>query len=419
MNSTSLHPDVYLSEMDTVVSNFNDNAQNTMTDEKQLNKFKGVIGKNQIRTDTETRFEIGFTFHIISSIENNDILLQVGVANEDVIDLHPTVGKHQTAWTVSAAGCKGHHVCLIAESDGEILKSIPISEKKINSTVSKKLIYQLLPNENTVTVYINTLKNKFIVFKNVEFTNFLRPVVGVYNPKLAITSLTNIETKHIEFDVSTLHRAVFMSADNNTISNIKLNDQFSQRNSRGNLVSYRGVLGDIQFNSQFFTGLPEYFEVEAVVNVMAYEIGAQDHVFEIGFTQRQFVDHGKSLRSLPNAWMICARKCSTNKNICLQTWQFGRRHKEEILMYSSFSKQLKETIYLGFSLHLNTGELMVFKRYPRKHIDTLSSVPFSKGVYPVFGIGSQQKVSIGLRMGESIPRFSFFGYHFKKPVCRL
>lgn len=152
---------------------------------------------------------------------------------------------------------------------------------------------------------------------------------------------------------------------------------------------------------------------------MAYEIGAHDHLFEIGFTQRQFVDHGKSLRSLSNAWMICARKCSTNKNICLQTWQFGRMHKEEILIYSSFSKRLKETIYLGFSLHLNIGELMVFKRYPRKHIDTLSSVPFSKGVYPVFGIGSQQQVSIGLRMGESIPRFSFFGTHFKKPVCRL
>lgn len=63
--------------------------------------------------------------------------------------------------------------------------------------------------------------------------------------------------------------------------------------------------------------------------------------------------------------------------------------------------------------------MMVFKRYPRKHIDTLSSVPFGKGVYPVFGIGSQQLVSIGLRMGESIPRFSFFGSHFKKPVCRL
>lgn len=419
MNSTSLHPEIYLSEMDTVVSNYNGNAQNTMTDEKQLKKYKGVIGKDQISTETETRFEIGFSFQIISGIENNDVLLQVGVANNDVIDLHPTMGKHQTAWTVSAAGCRSQYVCLIAESDGEILKSIPISEKKINSTVSKKIIYQLLPDENTVTVYINTFANKFIVFKNVEFTNALRLAVGVYNPKLAITSLTNIGTNHIEFDVSTLHRTVFMYADNNTISNIKFNDQFSQRNSRGNLVSYRGVLGDIQFNRKFFTGLPEYFEVKVEVNVMAYEIGAQDHLFEIGFTQRQFVDHGKSLRSLSNAWMICARKCSRNKNICLQTWQFGRMHKEEILMHSSFSKRLKEIIYLGFSLHLTTGEMMVFKRYPRKHIDTLSSVPFSKGVYPVFGVGSQRQVSIGLRMGESIPRFSFFGSHFKKPVCRL
>lgn len=94
-------------------------------------------------------------------------------------------------------------------------------------------------------------------------------------------------------------------------------------------------------------------------------------------------------------------------------------HKEEILMHSSFSKRLKEIIYLGFSLHLTTGEMMVFKRYPRKQIDTLSSVPFSKGVYPVFGVASQRQVSIGLRMGESVPRFSFFGSHFKKPVCRL
>lgn len=70
MNSTSLHPDIYLSEMDTVVSNYNGNAQNTMTDEKQLKKYKGVIGKDQISTETETRFEIGFSFQIISGIEN-------------------------------------------------------------------------------------------------------------------------------------------------------------------------------------------------------------------------------------------------------------------------------------------------------------------------------------------------------------
>lgn len=405
--------------MDTVVSNYNNGEQNTMADEKQLKQFKGVIGKNPINTETEAIFEIGFTFHIISSIGNNDVLLQVGVANQNIIDLHPTLGKHQTAWTVSAAGCRDRYVCLIAESDGKILKSLPISEKKINSTVSKKIIYQLLPDENTATVYINTLENRFIVFKNVEFTNDLRPAIGVYNPKLAMTSLTNIKTRHIEFDVSTLHRKVFISADNSTISNIKFNDQFSQRNWRGNLVSYRGVLGDIQFNSKFFTGLPEYFEVKVEVNVMAYEIGALDHLFEIGFIQRQFVDYGKSLRSLTNAWVICARKCSTNKNICLQTWQFGRMHKEEILMHSTLSKQLKETHYLGFSLHLNTGVLMFFKRYPRQHFDTLRSLPYSKGVYPVFGVGNQKQISIGLRMGEYIPRFSFLGSHFKKPVCRL
>lgn len=73
-------------------------------------------------------------------------------------------------------------------------------------------------------VYINIFVNKFIVFKNVEFMNVLRFVVGVYNLKLVIIFFINIGIKYIEFDVLILYWIVFMFVDNNMILNIKFND---------------------------------------------------------------------------------------------------------------------------------------------------------------------------------------------------
>lgn len=73
-------------------------------------------------------------------------------------------------------------------------------------------------------VYINIFVNKFIVFKNVEFMNVLRFVVGVYNLKLVIIFFINIGINYIEFDVLILYWIVFIFVDNNMILNIKFND---------------------------------------------------------------------------------------------------------------------------------------------------------------------------------------------------
>lgn len=73
-------------------------------------------------------------------------------------------------------------------------------------------------------VYINIFVNKFIDFKNVEFMNVLRFVVGVYNLKLVIIFFINIGINYIEFDVLILYWIVFMFVDNNMILNIKFND---------------------------------------------------------------------------------------------------------------------------------------------------------------------------------------------------
>lgn len=73
-------------------------------------------------------------------------------------------------------------------------------------------------------VYINIFVNKFIDFKNVEFMNVLRFVVGVYNLKLVIIFFINIGIKYIEFDVLILYWIVFVFVDNNMILNIKFND---------------------------------------------------------------------------------------------------------------------------------------------------------------------------------------------------
>lgn len=75
----------------------------------------------------------------------------------------------------------------------------------------------------------------------------LHPALAVYNPKGVKTTLTNIHPNYLELDIST----VSISVDSNTISNTKINNQFSKRNDLDNLMNYRGALGDVQFNAQF------------------------------------------------------------------------------------------------------------------------------------------------------------------------
>ena len=420
MNSSTLHPEMYLSDMDTVLSNFKITDENKEVGEKQLKKFKGIVGKYLLSPDTDTKFEIGFTFNTVSSVQNNEVLLQMGVADHTVIDLFPTLGIHEKAWSVSVAGCRNEYICLIAESGGKFLEKLPISENKNNTAVSRKLLFHCIPHRNTMVVSINTPKNEFVEFKGVDFKGNLLPALAAYNPKLARTTLTNIQPDDLELDITSLHRAVFMSEDNNTISNTKVNSQYSKRNVVGNLLNYKGVVGDVQFNKKFQMGLPEYFELKVEINVMAFDFGAQDHLFEVGFTHQDQVDQGKTLKRIPASWFICAKKCSTNmKALCIETWHNGAKHKEVDFIHSSTSGRFIDTIVLGFAVDTKANKIIFSRRNPRKEISSFRNVIFNKGVYPVFGINNHQKVSLALRTGESIPRFSLFGYHFKKPVCFL
>lgn len=418
MNSSTLHPEAYLSGMDTVLSNFKLSDENIKKIGNQMTKFKGIVGKYRLNPSTETKFEIGFTFYTISKVLRYDVLLQVGIADQNVIDEYPTLGLHDKAWSVSVVGCKKEHICLIAESGGNILEKLPISENKNNTTVSRKVLFHCIPHRNIIIVSINRPENEFVEFREVDFRSRLQPALAVYNPTLAITTLSNIKPKNLELDVTTLHRAVFISEDNNMISNTNMNNQFSKRNDVGNLVNYKGVVGDIQFNSKFGTGLPEYFEVSVDINVMAFQFDKQNHLFEIGFAHQDQIDNGRTLKKI-SAWFICAKRCSwTMKCLCLQTWHDGKAHVEIGFLCRS-SERFKDTLLLGFTLDTKTKQIIFSRRDPREEISTFGNVPFDKDVYPVFGINDYLNVSLSLQMGESIPRFSIFGKHFKRPVCLL
>ncbi|XP_061180240.1 uncharacterized protein LOC133188769 [Saccostrea echinata] len=420
MNSTTLHPELHLSEMDTVLSNYKISEINSENEEKQFKRFKGVVSKNPLNRHKNSIFEVGFTFDVIADVGNNQVLFQVGVAKRDLVDLDATLGIHEQAWSIAAVGCENQYICLIAQSDGKDIEKLPISENKINSTVSKKIIFQCIPSKKILMVSINTPEHKFVQFEDIALNKDLRSALAIYNPTLARTTLTVLQTSSLELDITTLHRLIFMSEDNNTISNFKVNEKFTRRNNRGNLIKYKGVIGDVQFNRKFYTGLPEYFEVIAAVDVIAYDTGTQGYIFEIGFTRQHLVDRGNTIRYLATGWVICAKRCKQDRNaICLQTWHDGQM-KEEFSIYNlGRSKRYKDEIVLGFVLDSNRGTIKFSKRSPKKHIGSFNNVPFSKGIYPVFGIDYHQKVSLRLQTAESISRFSLFGYHFKTPVCLL
>ncbi|XP_062574833.1 uncharacterized protein LOC134236671 [Saccostrea cucullata] len=420
MNSSTLHPELHLSEMDTVLSNYKINGINSQNEEKQLKKFKGVISKNPIDMLDNSMFEVGFTFDVITDVGHNQVIFQVGVAKKGLIDLDATLGIHDKAWSIAAVGCENKYICLIAQSDGKDIEKLPISENKINSTVSKKIIFQWIYSKRELLVSLNIPEHRFVKFEDIALGEDLHPAFAIYNPTLAKTTLTLLKTSHLEMDVTTLHRTVFMSDDNNTISNFKVNEKFTRRNNRGNLIKYKGAIGDVQFNKMLYSGLPEYFEVVASIDIIAYDTETQGCIFEVGFTRQHLVDRGKTIRYLATGWVICAKRCQQDRNaICLQTWHDGQQQKSSTIYHLSKSKRYKDEIVLGFFLDSRRGTIEFIRRSPKKQIDLFNNVPFSKGIYPVFGINYHQKVSLKLQTAASIPRLSLFGYHFKKPVCLL
>ncbi|XP_048769427.2 uncharacterized protein LOC125675682 isoform X3 [Ostrea edulis] len=229
MNSSSLHTELYLLEQDTSLSNY---AQDGWNMEKQLKKYKGIISKQPLDSHTDTSFEIGFTYLVLSRVLNNQVLLQIGIAHRSLIDFDLTLGNHKYAWSISVAGCDDNYLCLVAENDGKKMEEVKISENVVNSTSSKKLIFQYSPINAFLIVSINVVTKEFITFRNIMIQEEMWAAFAVYNPALAETTVASL---NLELDFTTLHRVVFISDDERCISNVQLTDSYQTRNRKGNL----------------------------------------------------------------------------------------------------------------------------------------------------------------------------------------
>lgn len=412
MNSSSLHTELYLLEQDTSLSNY---AQDGWNMEKQLKKYKGIISKQPLDSHTDTSFEIGFTYLVLSRVLNNQVLLQIGIAHRSLIDFDLTLGNHKYAWSISVAGCDDNYLCLVAENDGKKMEEVKISENVVNSTSSKKLIFQYSPINAFLIVSINVVTKEFITFRNIMIQEEMWAALAVYNPALAETTVASL---NLELDFTTLHRVVFISDDERCISNVQLTDSYQTRNRKGNLERYRGVVGDIQFSSKFLEIYPQYFEVVIETDVFALHLRTNEFFFEIGFTRHQLVDSGTMLKYFNSTWSVCATLCRKSKyHVCLQTWENKLLRKEWDIFQLGRSKIFKDITVLGFVIDIELQTITIIRRGQRKHIDKFSGVPFDEGVFPVFGVSHWPKISLKLQTGNSIPSYSIFGYNFIHPAC--
>ena len=299
----------------------------TSSDEKQgerrLKKYKGVIGITLQDNADPLSFAVGISIHVNNHIPDNKLLFQIGICREDIIDTSNTLGLHKEAWSVSAVGCQGKHVCLQAANDDRVLSSTPLSDNSANTRLSAKLKFN--SNLKSNTFVIKMMPGSKIVgdFHDVDFSLPLRPVFAVFNPHLANVSLSLVgDGSDIAFDLTTMHSRLYVSEDQRTIANVPLSSAFLGGTASGSLLKYPGVIGDILFTAKTATSdLPYFFEV--VVSIKRFYkhlLRKDDFIFEVGFTRKHLVDKESSLRSHSSAWVVDGSRCRKSvTDICLKS----------------------------------------------------------------------------------------------------
>ncbi|XP_071154991.1 uncharacterized protein [Mytilus edulis] len=111
----STHSTVFLSDDDTVLSNFfSKETPNAVNHPEQFNTYKGTIGDRCLTSTSKIYFEIMFSFEIISSFKNNstNLVVEVGVISSTEIDKYFYAGTN--GWSFSIHNCLSY-ICLTAQ----------------------------------------------------------------------------------------------------------------------------------------------------------------------------------------------------------------------------------------------------------------------------------------------------------------
>lgn len=162
----------------------------------QLRKYYGLIGNTCVKDKTKVYYEVKFDYKIYTALRATHLILEIGLAQRDQIDVNDFLGYVEKGWSFALARCgTSNNVCIRARHEGKLKTNKFYGKNKPGLTVSDKFGILIDRERNTFSLTSN--KTVIYTYQNVESYFDLCPVFGVHNKKILDVRLQIINSTAI------------------------------------------------------------------------------------------------------------------------------------------------------------------------------------------------------------------------------
>lgn len=191
----TINPILYLSEDNKILGNRKtDITPKQITGEpNQLRNYYGLISNTCFKEKTKIYYEVRFEYTIHIALTATNLILEIGLAQHDQIDVNDFLGYVEKGWSFVLARCgTSNNVCIRAKHKGKLQINEFYGKNRPALTVSNKFGILIDRERNTFSLMSN--KTVIYTFQNVVSDFDLCPVFGVHNKKKLDVSLRIINS---------------------------------------------------------------------------------------------------------------------------------------------------------------------------------------------------------------------------------
>ena len=190
-DTSTLHSMVYVSgDNRTLSTHSSSKTPNSPDGVNQLLKYRGVVANICLENNTKMYYEVTYEYEILLSLDVGLLVLEVGVAEPDLIDNHYKASSTKVGgWSFALAECKTYDsICLWGRHLEDIYVKETVSNDTKGTNANGKFAFYIDRTENTFSILWNS--EIFYTFVGVDSNTTLCPVFAVYNNAWLKASLT-------------------------------------------------------------------------------------------------------------------------------------------------------------------------------------------------------------------------------------
>lgn len=190
-DTSTLHSTVYVSgDNRTLSTHSSSKTPNSPDGVNQLLNYAGAVANICLENNTKIYYEVTYEYEMLLSLDEKGLVLEVGVAEPDLIDNHHKASSKKVAgWSFALAACGTYDsICLWGRHLEDVYVKETVSNDTKGTNANGKFAFYIDRTENTFSILWNS--EIFYTFIGVDSNTTLCPVFAVYNNAWLKASLT-------------------------------------------------------------------------------------------------------------------------------------------------------------------------------------------------------------------------------------